>query len=243
MHRSISRFKRVVFSFAATLMLLVGAEAVVRARYFFLHHHDWNYITMPFRVHDTQSMDHAFYIAPTGSRLSGVASGEVSAGSPGSTPASSDQMNFTWLRPCRDREVFSEHYQKPMPYTWDANCFRGDPVSPAKPPGEIRLFVLGGSTVEDAQPDVDTWTAQLKTQLGDPRVKVVNAGQTAMGSASVAALYDKKILRAGRGALLRSLERAGAVLAGASRRRARRSVDKQHAQGSSLSLCHVHVPG
>jgi hypothetical protein len=89
--------------------------------------------------------------------------------------------------------VFSEHYQKPMPYTWDANCFRGDPVAPAKPAGEIRIFIMGGSTVEDAQPDVDTWTMQLKAQLGDRRVKVVNAGETAMGSATIANLYEKKI--------------------------------------------------
>lgn len=102
-------------------------------------------------------------------------------------------MKFKWVRPCRDREVFSRHYQKPMPYTWDANCFRGDSVTTAKPAGEIRVFVVGGSTVEDAQPDVDMWTRQLKNTLNDARVKVINAGQTAMGSSGMTAMYESKL--------------------------------------------------
>jgi hypothetical protein len=102
-------------------------------------------------------------------------------------------MKFKWVRPCRDREVFSLHYQKPMPYTWDANCFRGDSVMPPKPAGEIRIFVVGGSTVEDAQPDIDMWTGQLKNQLADPRVKVINAGQTAMGSGMMTAMYESRL--------------------------------------------------
>jgi hypothetical protein len=44
-----------------------------------------------------------------------------------------------------------------MPYTWDGNCFRGDSVAQAKPPGEMRLFILGGSTVQSFQPDADMW--------------------------------------------------------------------------------------
>ena len=102
-------------------------------------------------------------------------------------------MKFKWVRPCRDREVFSQHYQKPMPFTWDANCFRGDSVTTAKPAGEFRIFVVGGSTVEDAQPDIDMWTRQLKLQLNDPRVKVVNAGQTNMGSSRMTTMYESKI--------------------------------------------------
>jgi hypothetical protein len=176
-----SRLKRLAFTLAPIVVLLAAGEMAARLKFFFLHKHDWNYITMPFAIQDTQSMDHAFFVAPT--------TGGASTAKP------ADQMNFKWLRPCRDREVFSEHYQKLMPYTWDANCFRGDPVTQVKPAGEVRVFVMGGSTVEDAQPDADTWTMQMKTQLSNPRVKVVNAGETAMGSATIARLYEEKIRR------------------------------------------------
>src|SRR5262249_36409764 len=63
----------------------------------------------------------------------------------------------------------------------------------AKPPGEVRIFVVGGSTVEDAQPDIDTWTRRVKTELNDPRIRVTNAGQTAMGSGRMTAMYESKI--------------------------------------------------
>lgn len=200
------------------LVLLGGAEAVVRVKYFLAHKHDWNYITMPFRVQDTQALNHAFFKLPE-KALADAAKAAPSAPAPGAAPngpspaapaapaaarstppsdasapsASPDQMKFKWLRPCRDREVFSLHYQKPMPYTWDANCFRGDSVTTTKAPGEIRVFVVGGSTVEDAQPDIDMWTRQLKNTLDDPRVKVVNAGQTAMGSSGMTAMYESKL--------------------------------------------------
>jgi len=205
-------FKRIVWSLMPVLLLLLTGELVVRVRYFFFHKHDWNYIFMPFRVQDTQALDHAFFKlpengldaaaakassapAPAGAPPPAAAAADSSAPpAPGPTAAASaDQMKFKWLRPCKDREVFSTHYNKPMPYTWDANCFRGDSVTTAKPPGEIRVFVVGGSTVEDAQPDIDTWTMKLKAELADPRVKVINAGQTAMGSNRMTAMYEGKL--------------------------------------------------
>jgi hypothetical protein len=203
-------FRRLVWSFIPVLVLLGSAEVVVRLKYFFAHKRDWNYITMPFRVQDTQALDHAFFKLPEKALQEAAAAASApapvvpaavkTASTPPSaeppapaSPASADQIKFKWVRPCRDREVFSQHYQKPMPFTWDANCFRGDSVTTAKPAGEIRIFVVGGSTVEDAQPDVDMWTRQLKLQLNDPRVKVVNAGQTSMGSGRMTAMYESKI--------------------------------------------------
>src|SRR5688572_12826449 len=219
--------KRVVWSLIPVLVLLTSAEIVVRLKYFFAHKRDWNYLTMPIRVQDTQALDHAFFKLPenalaeaaaAASKESALKTGAPPAAQPAppapkpparastsSAPApkpagvpvaasptppvdpaaaaaSADRMKFKWVRPCRDREVFSQHYQKTMPFTWDANCFRGDSVTTAKPAGEFRIFVVGGSTVEDAQPDIDMWTRQLKLQLNDPRIKVVNAGQTNMGS-------------------------------------------------------------
>ena len=73
--------------------------------------------------------------------------------------------------------------------------FRGDPVSQSKPPGEFRIFLLGGSAVEDKQPDVDMWTTHLRNTLRDPFAKVVNAGQSGMGSTTAVAVYDYKIRR------------------------------------------------
>src|SRR5574342_202989 len=206
--------KRLVWSFIPVFVLIAGAEIVVRLKYFFAHGRDWNYITMPIRVQDTQALNHAFFklpeealkeaaaaataaATPPSSSAGAVAAVATTAGpapaSPPAPAASADQMKFKWVRPCRDREVFSQHYQKPMPFTWDANCFRGDSVTPSKPAGEFRIFVVGGSTVEDAQPDIDTWTRRLKDQLNDPRVKVVNAGQTNMGSTGMTPMYESRL--------------------------------------------------
>ena len=184
--------KRVVWSLIPVLVLLTSAELVVRLKYFFDHKRDWYYLTIPYRVTDTQALDHAFFKLPEKAleEAAAAASKEAAPNTPApSAPAqkpaavpaaaaptvavdsaaapaaSADQMKFKWVRPCRDREVFSQHYQKPMPFTWDANCFRGDSVTTAKPAGEFRIFVVGGSTVEDAQPDIDMWTRQLKLQL------------------------------------------------------------------------------
>lgn len=215
--------KRLVWSFIPVLVLLGSAEIVVRLKYFFAHKRDWYYITMPYRLTDTQALTHAFYKQPDAALAEAAAkvtaAAAVSAAKPSATPAtaanapasavaqtsvappaavpakpgSSDQMEFKWVRPCRDREVFSQHFQKPMPFTWDANCFRGDSVTTAKLPGEYRVFVVGGSTVEDAQPDVDMWTRKLKEELNDPRIEVINAGQTNMGSTGMTAMYESRL--------------------------------------------------
>jgi hypothetical protein len=206
-------FKRLVWSFMPVVALLLAGEIVVRLKYFFAHKRDWYYITMPYRVTDTEALTHAFYKQPdaalaeaaakvtaaaaaSAAKLSATpasASNAPASAPPPAKPASSDQMEFKWVRPCRDREVFSEHFQKPMPFTWDANCFRGDSVTTAKLPGEYRVFVVGGSTVEDRQPDVDMWTRKLKEELNDPRIKVINAGQTNMGSTGMTPMYESRL--------------------------------------------------
>jgi hypothetical protein len=205
-------FKRLVWSFIPVVALLAAGEIVVRLKYFFAHKRDWYYITMPYRLTDTQALTHAFYKQPDAAlaeaaakvTAAAAASAAGSAAKPAAPtnaapaavpapPASSDQMEFKWVRPCRDREVFSQHFQKPMPFTWDANCFRGDSVTTAKLPGEYRVFVVGGSTVEDAQPDVDMWTRKLKEELNDPRIKVINAGQTNMGSTGMTPMYESRL--------------------------------------------------
>ena len=131
--------KRIVWSLLPLFLLLLSGEVIVRLRYFFYHKHDWNYVTMPFRVQDIQGLDHAFFkqpddvlfakkpAAPT-APASGAGPAPAAAQPAAEPQPSSAQMNFKWHRPCQDREVFSAHYNKPMPYTWDANCFRGDSV-------------------------------------------------------------------------------------------------------------------
>ena len=210
--------KRVIWSLIPVLVLLTSAELVVRLKYFFAHKRDWYYITMPYRLTDTQALNHAFFKLPENALAEAAAAAKAAEPKPpeskvpepeapepkapgskappppaDSTPASAAQMKFKWVRPCKDREVFSLHYQKPMPFTWDANCFRGDSVTTSKATGEFRVFVVGGSTVEDAQPDIDMWTRQLKNTIDDPRVKVINAGQTAMGSSGMTAMYESKL--------------------------------------------------
>lgn len=166
--------KRIAFSLTPLLILVIAAETAVRIKFFLLHKKDWNYITMPFRVQDQSRAVHAFYMAPP-------------------QPAKDSPMQFRMVKPCRNSEVLSARLQKPMPYTWDPNCFRGDSVAQAKPPGETRLFILGGSTVQSFQPDVDMWATRLKEHLGDAHVRVINAGQSSMESEGVAKLYDAKI--------------------------------------------------
>ncbi len=212
-------FKRLVWSFIPVVALLVAGEVVVRLKYFFAHKRDWYYITMPYRLTDTEALTHAFYkqpdaalaeaaakvtaaaatvasapaAAPTAAKPAAATEAAAPAAAVPAKPATSDQMEFKWVRPCRDREVFSVHFQKLMPFTWDANCFRGDSVTTAKLPGEYRVFVVGGSTVEDAQPDVDMWTRKLKEELNDSRIKVINAGQTNMGSTGMTPMYESRL--------------------------------------------------
>src|SRR5436190_1666427 len=148
--------KRIVWSLLPLFILLLSGEVIVRLRYFFYHKHDWNYLTMPFRVQDIQGLDHRFFkqpddvlfakkpAAPT-APASGAGPAPAAAQPAAEPQPSSAQMNFKWHRPCQDREVFSAHYNKPMPYTWDANCFRGDSVGTTKPPGEIRIIAVGAT--------------------------------------------------------------------------------------------------
>jgi hypothetical protein len=151
---------------------VVVGEAAARVRYFVMHKHDWNYLTMPWRLSDEAAIDHSTYVPPK---------------------ASPNQMVFKMGKPCLDREVFSGRFNRTMPYTWDQNCFRGDRITREKRFGEARMFVLGGSTVEDAQADADTWTTRLKESLANSAVTVVNAGQSGMGSTGAVVSYRRKI--------------------------------------------------
>lgn len=95
-------------------------------------------------------------------------------------------MSFAWSTPCVNRTVYSSELRKPMPRTWSADCFRGDPVSRTKNPDEYRIFFLGGSTVEDAHSDEEMMTAQVKRRLPErirgKRLAVVNAGRAGFES-------------------------------------------------------------
>ncbi len=91
------------------------------------------------------------------------------------------QIVFRWQKPCTDQVVRSVELAKELPRTWDDNCFRGDHVKKDEPADEYRIFVVGGSTVEDAQSDEEMWTAQLKRRLparhAGKTITVVNAGK------------------------------------------------------------------
>jgi len=164
--------KRLAFRMAPLVFLVLTGELVVRVKYFLLHQRDWNYLTMPIRVRDTQKMDHS------------------------TAPAT--QVEFKRFKPCADRKVFSEQYQTLLDYTWDDHCFRGDRVAGGRRQDELRIFVVGGSVVEDSQSDAEMLTAQIKSRLpathqGKP-IKVVNAGQAAIGgSRDIYNLYARNI--------------------------------------------------
>ncbi len=99
------------------------------------------------------------------------------------------QMVFKWRTPCVNQTVYSTELHKDMPRTWNEHCFRGDSVKPQKDPDEYRVIFLGGSTVEDAQSDVEMMTAQVKRALpqrhGEKRISVVNAGRAGFESARI----------------------------------------------------------
>ena len=175
-----SRIKFVTFGLLPLTGLLVAGEFVCRVNYFLDHDYDWNYMTAPFRVQDTRQLKFGLFMPPS---------------EPPTAP--SDQMNITWHRPCKDFEVFSESSQRMSPYTYDGYCLRGDRVTIDKSPDEYRLFALGGSTVEDNQPDGDTMVDYLKrslpSTLADKRVVAVNAGHSAYGSAEILDLYEQKV--------------------------------------------------
>ena len=105
-----------------------------------------------------------------------------------------------WYHP----KIITAEYLKPNPYlsevlnpsshtrlgdaTIDVNSlgFRGEEFEPKKPPGVYRIFVLGGSTTfgypESIPSNQETYPyklqVDLREQLHDPKLEVVNAGVT-----------------------------------------------------------------
>jgi hypothetical protein len=132
------RFSLKFFAFllAPAVVLVSAAEAMVRVKYFLAHDYEWHYLTTP------------------------VVRGPLAM--PERWTAPKDQMVFNWRMPCVSGTVFSQELQKEMPRTWDENCFRGDRVMSRKDANEYRIMFVGGSTVEDAQSDVEMMTAQFK---------------------------------------------------------------------------------
>jgi len=148
--------KFVVFALTPALALVLAAETAVRAKYFFAHGHDWNYVTAPF--------------------VRGPAAGVERFAPPGE-----QQTVVNWPKPCVNTMVYSAELRKDMPRTFDENCFRGDRVQQMKGAGEYRIVFLGGSTVEDVQSDQEMMTAQFKRGLPPSihgkQMTVVNAGK------------------------------------------------------------------
>jgi hypothetical protein len=107
------------------------------------------------------------------------------------------QMVFKWRMPCVNQTVYSTELHKEMPRTWNEHCFRGDSVKPQKDPDEYRVIFLGGSTVEDAQSDVEMMTAQVKRALpqrhGEKRITVVNAGRAGFESARILLYWQSHV--------------------------------------------------
>jgi hypothetical protein len=78
-------------------------------------------------------------------------------------------------------------------FSTDAHGFRyeGGLASP-KPPGEIRVFCLGGSTTFGAEvPNQWTYPQQLNDLFHDPKVKVINAGVGGYRSIHLLRYYEK----------------------------------------------------
>lgn len=199
-----------VFSLTPLLGLLLAGEAVCRVKFFLDHNYDWKYIT---------SLD-------VGAAASRERTAAVQAGSyvgdyglfmPPSAPppTGGGQMTFTWQRPCKDRDVFSEKSQRLSPLTWSDYCFRGDRVTLDASPDEYRLFVLGGSTVEDLHPDGETMVDYVKGSLpstfANRRVVVVNARASGLGQPTDPGAIPKEgvTVLARPCALCRGLERTG----------------------------------
>ena len=174
MQRRFGVVKSGVFALVPVIALLLVGEGIGRLKYFIDHDYDWNYLTAPFRGAEPD-------VDPV-----------TSVGDNGSS-----QTQIPWHPWCRDREVFSRHYQRVMLYSYDEFCFRGDRVTPSKSADEFRIFVLGGSAVEDQEPDGDTTVDYVKRALGESydgrRVVMVNAGRRTYGSTSILVLYDDKV--------------------------------------------------
>ena len=142
MQRRFGVVKSGVFALVPVTSLLLAGESICRLKYFIDHNYNWNYLTAPFRGAEAD-------VDPV-----------ASVGDNGSS-----QMQILWHPWCRDREVFSRHYQRLMRYTYDDYCFRGDRITRSKSADEFRVFVLSGSTIEDQEPDGDTAVDYLKRSL------------------------------------------------------------------------------
>lgn len=170
----------IAFALTPVVVLLVAAETTVRLKYFFSPYgRDWRYLTTPIGRGSSAP-------APQTSVVADRARSE-------------DQLEFQWQTPCGNNMVYSAALRKEMPRTTDEHCFRGDRVTPHKGADEYRVFVLGGSTVEDAQSDDEMMTAQLKRSLPSTyqqrHVTVVNAGRANFDSRVIRS-YWQSIVRA-----------------------------------------------
>src|SRR5262245_52298462 len=85
-------FKRLIWSFIPVIALLAAGEIVVRLKYFFAHKRDWYYITMPYRLTDTQALTHAFYKQPDAALAEAAAkvTAAAAAAKPSATAAASN---------------------------------------------------------------------------------------------------------------------------------------------------------
>lgn len=178
--------KLIFFSLLPIIILLFTLEVACRLKFFFLHNMDWNYITAPFRVGDIDTLDHGFYMPPISESKEA-----------GKEKSAEGQIKVKWPRPCRDTKVYSEIQGKNMPYTYDKFCFRGDRIEFGKDSSEFRIFVLGGSTVQDLMCDQEMMTNQVKMAFPSfykgRHVKVINAGHMTYGSTEILDLYRRKI--------------------------------------------------
>jgi hypothetical protein len=191
-----------LFSLIPVLMLLATAEAIVRVRYFFGHDRDTSYLTTPFRRRFAAADRAALFTPAAGAPSQGTPSGGNGVPSPASgggaasagQAPSGGQIVFAWQKPCVDQTVFSTDLQRSMPRTWNQNCFRGDAVTMEKPADEYRIVFLGGSTVEDAQSDTETMTAQFKSLLPEryleKGITVVNAGRAGFEAKRIAMYWE-----------------------------------------------------
>lgn len=111
--------------------------------------------------------------------------------------SSEQQMEFRWPQPCVSGKVYSTARGTALPRTWDENCFRGDRVSRSKPSDEYRVFIVGGSTVQDFQSDEEMMTAQVKRALpptiAGRHVTVVNAGRSGFNSTTILDDYRRRV--------------------------------------------------
>jgi len=192
------RIKFVVFAVVPVCALLLAAETAVRLRYFVAHGYEWAYLTAPFGAarFAPANKEDLFKIPEAAPAASGAAAlSNATVQGAGAT----QQMVIKWSKPCADTMVFSTELQKPMPRTFDENCFRGDRISMAKGPDEYRIIFLGGSAVEDFQSDAEMMTNQFKAAIPPTQhgkgITVVNAGRVTFESRRIASYYRQTVSR------------------------------------------------